>query len=282
MRENRFREDDSAGAKKRKPLCAASFIRRAAGILILVAALAGGHSSAGAKPVAVDASLDPSTCHPRALVTSDNDIRLDQDDRPPGQPVKIAAPVIKRLQTAAKSLLAQLPPGTAEGMTCDDLLPHIYRVSLPKHRELFVAEIYVGLGVGYFYLIVHDPTTGAATRNPPRIGAKYPQSFGAGDPLVTKPFVSTADLFHNHQPQIVFEERVHNGTMYNAVVYHYFDIRPDLSLIRVLARETRLMALQPDGAIFIRELTPLSATACGWIRSNYPVRIRRSAKNWVT
>jgi hypothetical protein len=42
MRENRFREDDSAGAKKRKPLCAASFIRRAAGILILVAALAGG------------------------------------------------------------------------------------------------------------------------------------------------------------------------------------------------------------------------------------------------
>jgi hypothetical protein len=257
MRENRLRDDESAGAKSRKSV---RFVRRAAGILILFAALAGWHSSA-AKPVpAADASPDPSTCHPRALATSDNDIRLDHDDRPPGKPVAIAAPVIERLQTAARSLLAQVPPGTADGMTCDDLFPHIYRISVPEHRELFVAEIYVGVGIGYFYLIVHDSMTGAVTRDPPRIGAKSPQTFGAADRLVKKPFVSTADLFGNHQPQIVFEERVHNGTMYNAVVYHYFDVRPDLGLTRVLAHETRLMALQPDGAIFIRELTPLNPT----------------------
>jgi hypothetical protein len=78
------------------------------------------------------------------------------------------------------------------------------------------------------------------------------------DELMKPPFVSSADLFQNHRPLIVFEERVHNGNMYNAVIYHYFAVGPNLSLTRVLARETRLLALNPQDGLFVRELTQLS------------------------
>jgi hypothetical protein len=206
---------------------------------------------------AADASPNPDQCRPQALVTADNDMRLHGDRRPPGKPVPIPPVVLQRLRGAAKSLIAKVPPGTTAGLGCNDLFPDTYRIELADQRELYVAEINVGLGISYFYLVVHDPRTGAATRNPARIGAKSPQSFGATDPLVKTPFVSSADLFQNHHPQIVFEERVHNGDMYNAVIYHYFDVGPDLALTQVLARETRLLALQPEGAVFVRQLTPL-------------------------
>jgi len=174
--------------------------------------------------------------------------------------VSIPPTVIKQLQAAAILLIARVPPGTVDGMLCKDLYPEVFRISEPDHRELFVAEISVGMGGDFFYLVAYDSRTGAATTDPPHIGAKSQQSFGAEDELVKKPFLSTADLFQNHHPQVVFEERVHNGTMYNGVVYHYFDIQPNLALIRVLARETRVRALDPHEGLFVRELTIMSPT----------------------
>ncbi len=164
-----------------------------------------------------------------------------------------------KLQATASQLIAQVEPGTADGVTCKDLFPDVYQISFSERRELFVADIYVGHGVSFFYLILYDPATGAVTRDPSRIGAKWPQSFGAKDSLVKKPFVSSADLFQNHHPQIVFEERVHNGTAYNAVIYHYFDVGPNLALTRVLALETRVWD-DPRNEMLDRRLTQLSPT----------------------
>lgn len=54
--------------------------------------------------------------------------------------------------------------------------------------------------------------------------------------------------------ELITQERVHNGTMYNAVMYHYFQIGSDLSLRRILARETRLLDLftESDGGVIER------------------------------
>jgi hypothetical protein len=139
------------------------------------------------------------------------------------------------------------------------LFPHTYRISAPQHRELYVAEVTSVMGIDYFYLVLYDPPTGTVTQNPPRIWAKWTQGCGAKDPLLKTPYVSFADLFNNHHDQIVFEERVHNGTMYNAVVYRYFDVGTDLALTPILVRETRLLALEGDG-LFVRDLTQLSDT----------------------
>ena len=170
------------------------------------------------------------------------------------------APVRDQLRVAALRLLSRVGPDLVDGRRCADLFHPVYRVSGFGRRDLFVSEIDIGNGGSFFYLVLHDLVSGAATEDPPWVGAKWPQIFGAGDPLVTRPFVSSADLFLNGHRQIVFEERVHNGTMYNGVIYHYFDIGPQLELTRVLARETRMAALDQKDGLYVRELTQLSPT----------------------
>lgn len=166
--------------------------------------------------------------------------------------------MIDELHAAATKLISQVPHG-ADGFTCKDLFPDVYRISVSARHELFVAEIAVD-GGSLYYLILYDPATGAVTHDPPSVDARWTENFGAKDPLLKKPFVSSADLFQNHHPQIVIEERLHNGPGVNGVAYHYFDIGPNLALTRVLTLEARMMAYDPPERMFERELTQLSPT----------------------
>lgn len=200
---------------------------------------------------------DPSSCHLKAFVTADNDIRLANDDRPAGKPVPMPAAVADKIHAAAKRLSRRVSAEVKEGLTCGELFPATYRISLSGQRELYVSEISIYAYLNYFYLILYDPATGAVTQHPVAIDTHWTKSFGAKDELVKRPFVSSADLYENHHSQIVFEVRVHNGNMYNAVVYLYFAVGPDLSLRQVLARETRLIWNDGDHLI-VRELTALS------------------------
>jgi hypothetical protein len=78
--------------------------------------------------------------------------------------------------------------------------------------------------------------------------------FGWKDPLLHPPLISFAELLHNRRRQIVVEQRVHNGTMYNAVVYNYFEIGSDLSLTRILAFEQRAYAIGAREGLIVRTL----------------------------
>jgi hypothetical protein len=178
---------------------------------------------------------DPIDCQPNGLATADNDIRLRGDQRPPGKSIALPDVVRDQLRAAAARLLSRVGRDMVDGFSCADLFRPVYRISDFGDRDLFVGEIAIGIGGSFFYLVLHDP-------------------------VVRRPFVSSADLFRNGRRQIVFEERVHNGTMYNGVIYHYFDIGPKLELTRVLARETRVEALDRDNGLYVRELTQLSPT----------------------
>lgn len=135
------------------------------------------------------------------------------------------------------------------------LLSPVYRVGGFGQRDLFVAEIGIPTAGSYFLFYMYDTKTGAATENPPQVGSKWPQIEGVKDHLVRLPLVSSADLFGNGNRQVVFEERVHNGTEYNGVIYHYFDIGPQMELTHVLARETRVFPPDSSDNLYLRELT---------------------------
>jgi hypothetical protein len=202
---------------------------------------------------------DPAKCQLIALVTDDNDIRIDGDTRLPGKPTSIPPAVAKQLYAAATRYLAHRGPSLTNGLTCKDLFPHTYRILAPHGRELYVSDVDAADGLGFFYLTLYDPATGAVTQHPPGVSDRWTKNFGAKDPLLKAPYVSFADLRGDRQHQVVLQERVHNGNMYNAVIYHYFDIGPNLALTPVLARETRLCAPEGDG-LYVRHLTQLSPT----------------------
>ena len=78
--------------------------------------------------------------------------------------------------------------------------------------------------------------------------------------LMKRPYVFFEDVNQDREPEVVIQERVHNGTMYNAVIYHYFNIGGDLSLKRLLALETRLIDLfsKNESGFIIRTIEKLS------------------------
>lgn len=224
-------------------------------ILLLAAMLWSGLFAGTTSAFALDRPSVSGCASPRAFATADNDIRLDGDTRPPGTAIPLPPRVAEIIKISAAQLLAKLPAELASGLSCDLIFSQgVYRVSVSGGRELFVADINLITSGSFFCLILYDPATGAVTQSPPMIGSKWPQLFGASDPLTKKPFVSSRGFAGN---QIIFEERTHNGTVYNGVIYHYYEVGPRLEL-------TRILALKASADFFdklhIRELTQLTPT----------------------
>jgi len=69
-----------------------------------------------------------------------------------------------------------------------------------------------------------------------------------------RPYVFFDDLNQDQEPEIVIQEQVHNGSLYNGVVYHYFFIGADLSLKEILALEARLIDIlsEKESGLIIR------------------------------
>jgi hypothetical protein len=73
-----------------------------------------------------------------------------------------------------------------------------------------------------------------------------------------RPYVKAEDITGDGKPELVVEEQVHNGNMYNGVVYHYYEIGQDMALHHIFALETRVFDIRseegPENAFFVRKL----------------------------
>src|SRR3954466_11575102 len=112
-------------------------------VCVILACLIG--AALGASPSAAAASPHVAECHPRALVTSDNDIRVEADRRPKGRPVDMPPAVLAALRNIASELIAELDAELASDLTCRSIFPAVYRISAAERRDLFVAEISLSL-----------------------------------------------------------------------------------------------------------------------------------------
>jgi len=55
---------------------------------------------------------------------------------------------------------------------------------------------------------------------------------------ISKPFIDFNDLNLDGNPEVVFKERIHNGTTLNAIVYHFLHIGGELSLTPIFRLES--------------------------------------------
>jgi hypothetical protein len=195
-----------------------------------------------------------------AIVTADNDMSLA--DYPIGKRVPVPGPVQMRIHALVSRAVERR---RTQGITLDDygvtveyFYGPIIRITMPDEKYLFVFKQKDMFGVIFYHLILFDPMAELVTQDPPAIYGRWMEGGDWGAKL-ENPLVSFDDLDQDGRPELVIEERVHNGTMYNAVVYHYFKIDPDLSLFRIMALETRLIDLfteDQEGAI-VRKITKL-------------------------
>ncbi len=187
-----------------------------------------------------------------AVQTSDNDIRLINDNRPRGKNVEAPALVQREIETAARQLGA--PKVCADQPNCKYLYEGVFRVKVPGRKYLYVAQL-EPYSAEIWSLILFDPSTGQVTPHPPTIWAKWTELDSSDDPDLHTPLISSEDLFHDHRIEIRVEEVTHNGNMYSAVVDNYFAVGADLSLKRIATIETSAYVVADGTWIFHRTLT---------------------------
>ena len=141
----------------------------------------------------------------------------------------------------------------------------IFRVDAPYNRHLYIFKLIdeAGLTICYF-LLLHDPSSQALSKEPRCIDGRWTDVMNEGEErssLMKRPYVFFDDLNLDQEPELVIEEQVHNGSTYNAVVYHYFRIGEDLSLNHLLALETRLVDLfsEKESGLIVRSIEKLGS-----------------------
>lgn len=195
-------------------------------------------------------------CQLRAIHSVDNDIHFDDDHRLRARPAKLPPLVARRIldHVSAQAKLQFTIKEWAENKeTCAFIFSPVFIVTGPAGLQLYVAPRYFPLGNSVDYFFAYDPRTGAVTKSPPLIYTKW---WGPDDPLIKRPIVRMEAGSKGKPPRLIVEERTHNGNVYNAVVYRYFEIGKDMSLTQVLAVEARAYILQ--GGLTKRKATFLS------------------------
>jgi hypothetical protein len=231
-------------------------------------------------PATERGSADPRDLHRcklKAVQTTDNDIRLEDDRRSKPRPAEIPGPVARRIldhvSAAAKN---QFTPKewTHAGQKCGDIFSPVFRLVAPAGLQLYVAPRFFPLENSVDYFFMYDPRTGAVTNSPPLIFTKWWQATTRKDPLKKYPIVQIRPARDRLPPLLIVEERTHNGNVYDAAVYRYFEIGNDMSLKQVLAVEERAVQLSDRHEYTIRKAIFLAPN-----RVRLDVSSGRSARN---
>jgi hypothetical protein len=189
---------------------------------------------------------------------------LDPDRTPSGAHLRLPAPVKRKV----RELTHKESDGSYEDAGVEsrpylhirDFYGPILKITTPTQYDLYVFKVICRLVDGSYYFVLFDRATGAVTEDPPMIYAKWMS--GDGPAPLRRPIVAFRDFDGDGKSELVVQERVHNGTMYNAVIYHFYKIDDKLGLHHVMGLETRLFDLytEDDNGVITRTIRPISPT----------------------
>src|SRR5579862_5838627 len=196
-----------------------------------------------------------------AISTGNNDIAITE--HPKGKTVEIPIHVLNVIDSIVHTDFERRKTTTdsvqLRDLSVDAFYGPVFRITAPGNRYLFIFKEEDVVGILFYYLIMYDHKSGRTTANPPSVYGKWMEGGDWGAEL-TKPLVFFDTSEGGETPKLIFEERVHNGTGYNAIIYHYYDIASDYSFRQVLALETRLsdVRTEDEGGIIQRMLKRIS------------------------
>jgi len=125
----------------------------------------------------------------------------------------------------------------------------VYLIQCPGNQQLYIFTLYwLGLESSshlQYHFIMFDPNSAAVTQEPFAVSGKWFNSAKLQG-LLLAPMIHFFDINQDGSVEVVIQQIVRNGTMYNAAIYHYFHIDENMSFIRLLALESRVVDLFSD------------------------------------
>jgi len=174
-----------------------------------------------------------------AIVQADNDCSLQKPYvRPGSRLVRLPDAVRKKI---CEVTLEQFRSTAFEGPTqYAHLFGPVFRIQAPDRAtlHLYVYRVLSIMTEFNMVLLLHNTRTGQVTPRPVVFSGRWLHS--EADVLLQRPYVSFDDLDLDGRAEVVFQERVHNGTERNAVWYQYLSVGDDLSLTPIFTLETRM------------------------------------------
>jgi hypothetical protein len=236
-----------------------------AGAYSLIFVFTAGFSLCSTSPsTAAAEAFNPNSCSLAAEVQRENKLQaFSVFDTPPESVHSEALPtsVGEILKRNARADLAGISAEDLKGVNCTNFFQHIDRLIAPKGRWLFVSQTAVPLGSDHFDLVMFDPATGVTSNLAARLNAKWTlytlNGSGEHRDLKDDRPISWIDLYADGNPVLAFQVLGHNGSFYDAAIYRYFHVGPELDLTPILARETMLTML--DEGPYFRRLSPLGS-----------------------
>ncbi len=193
--------------------------------------------------VMYEGNRDPDVTPPplkTAIIRADNDYVFNEpyEDKD-NKRVKLPEPVRKKMcQVTLKKFLGTFYEGI-KPQKYSGLFGPVFRIQVPE-REYLHLYVYIMNGIGtdsdIICLILHDCHTNEVTPKPVCFSGQWMYGRWSAIPI-KKPFVDFNDLNLDGNPEVVFKERIHNGTALNAIVHHFLHIGSDLSLTPIFRLE---------------------------------------------
>lgn len=202
-----------------------------------------------------------------AIVREDNDIGVSDDES--GNQVVLPGIVGNKIHEVALKTYRERIEWIREHESppfpkLKEIYGPIFRVDAPHDRHLYVFKLYDEVGgiTTCYFLLLHDPHSNKLSKEPPCIYGRWTDVMNQGGEdsrLMKRPYVFFDDLNLDKEPELVIEEQVHNGNVYNAAVYHYFHVGKDLSLKHLLALEARLIDpfSEKESGLIVRKIKKL-------------------------
>jgi hypothetical protein len=193
--------------------------------------------------VMYEGNRDPDITPPpleTAIVRADNDYVFNEPHEDKGSKlIELPEPVQKKMcQVTLKKFLGTFYEGI-KPQKYSGLFGPVFRIQVPAQEYLHL-YVYIIKGIGTesdtFCLILHDCRTDEVTPKPVCFSGRWMYGRWPAIPI-SKPFVDFNDLNLDGVPEVVFKERIHNGTCLNAIVHHFLHIDGDLSLIPIFHLE---------------------------------------------
>ena len=192
--------------------------------------------------VMYDGNRDPDVTAPvleTAIARADNDYAFEEPYRDKASKlVPLPGPVRDKIcETTLREFFSNFYE-TVKPKKYSELFGPVFRIDVPgrEHLHLYVYKLHTIMHYYDFVLLVHDSRTDKVTQEPCCFSGRWMYGRWSWIPI-GKPLIDFDDLNLDGNAEVVFKERVHNGTELNAIVHHFLDIGGDLSLVPIFRLE---------------------------------------------